>query len=140
MNVTSNTPSFQNRYMGVDVLLGIASIPFTLILTADPAIINLSPVLVAGFASGLYYGTHSGSVKRAGLRTGAVGGVPVVWSSADLVASELSAPLDVLALAIVVGVLWSLFVITFSALLAALCALAGGRVSRTVMGVAQRGD
>ncbi|ELY74217.1 hypothetical protein C487_16045 [Natrinema pallidum DSM 3751] len=94
--------------------------------------IYLTPGLVAGFLSGLYYGTHSGSVKRAGLRTGAIGGLPVVWSSGDLVVAELSAPLDILALAIVVGVLWSLFVIAFSAFLSTLCAIGGDWVSHFV--------
>ncbi|WP_394295501.1 DUF5518 domain-containing protein [Natrinema altunense] len=131
MGSNSNDHSLEKTYMGVDVLLGVISIPFTVILTSDPSMIYLTPVLVAGFLSGLYSGTHSGSVKRAGLRTGAIGGLPVVWSSADLVVAELSAPLDILALANVVGVLWSLFVITFSALLSALCAIAGCWVSHT---------
>ncbi|GAB7119148.1 hypothetical protein JCM9743_16110 [Natrinema sp. JCM 9743] len=128
----SNGHSVGRTYTGVDVLLGVISIPFTVILTSDPSMIYLTPGLVAGFLSGLYYGTHSGSVKRAGLRTGAIGGLPVVWSSGDLVVAELSAPLDILALAIVVGVLWSLFVIAFSAFLSTLCAIGGDWVSHFV--------
>ncbi|WP_162224470.1 DUF5518 domain-containing protein [Halorussus amylolyticus] len=120
----------------MDVLLGLASIPFTVVLTSDPSLLEMSPVLVAGFASGLYYGSQSKSVRRAGFRTGAVGSIPVLWTSVDFVSSEILASLDSLAFVVAVGTLWFVFAMIVNALGAALCAMAGGWVSRTVSGSA----
>lgn len=126
--------------ISVDVLLGLASIPFTVVLTSDPPLLEMSSVLVAGFASGLYYGLQSKSVRRAGFRTGAVGSLPVLWTSVDFVFSQISASLDVLAFALSVGALWLIFAMTVNALGGALCAMAGGWVSRTVLGSVEKID
>ena len=124
----------------IDLLLGAASIPFTLILTTNPSTIILTPVLVAGFASGLYYETNSSSVRRAGFRTGLLGGLPVVWSSIDFVLSQLSEPFDRLALSVLAGVVWVLFALTITAYVSSLSARVGGWVSRAVMGPVRRDE
>lgn len=141
--MTANTDGF-SRWLrgriGVDILLGLASIPFTMVLTSHPSSLEMSPVLVAGFVSGLYYETQSRSVGRAGFRTGVVGSLPVFWTSVNFVASEISASLDIQGFAVVVGALWVVFVMAINGFGAALCAIVGGWVSRTVTESAERDD
>lgn len=139
IDITSSNNGIKDvlhRYLEIDLLLGAASIPFTVALTTDPSSISVAPVLVAGFVSGLYYGARSKPVRRAGFRTGLVGGVPIVWSSIDFVTSELSAPSDRLALAIVAGALWFIFALVVTAIVAAVFARAGGWVSAKVSAAA----
>jgi hypothetical protein len=114
----------------VDLLLGVMSIPFILILTTDPSALSIAPVLVSGFLCGLYYGTRERSVSWAGVRTGLVGGLPVVWSASDLVSSALSVSPDSLAIGVVGASLLVGFFLTISAVLTAACAMLGGFVSR----------
>ncbi|MFC3957965.1 DUF5518 domain-containing protein [Halovivax cerinus] len=127
-----------HRFPAIDLLLGAASIPITLIVTPEPSSIDISPVLVAGFVSGLYYERRSESVRHAGFRTGLVGGVPIVWSSIDFVVSELSAPSYLPALAILVGAIWFTFALLVTAFVTAICARAGGWTSSTVSGAVRQ--
>lgn len=141
MNGSLVAPSVLGRRVGVevDLLLGLASIPFTLVLTTDPTSIRIAPVLVAGIASGLYYGMRSKSVRRAGFRTGLVGGAPVIVPFVELVHSVLSLTDDRLAFAIVAGALGVCFLLAVTAFLAELCAVVGGWVAREFVGTTQRG-
>lgn len=125
-----------HRIVSVDILLGLASIPFTALLTSELPTLEMSPVLFAGFVSGVYYGMQSKPVKRSGFRTGAVGSLPILWVSADFVFSQISSPFNTLAFAIVAGVLWFIIAMIINALGAALCAMIGGWVSRTIIGSA----
>jgi len=114
---------------GMDLLLGFVSVPFTLALSPDPSTLTITPVLVSGFVCGLYYGTKSKSVRRAGSRTGLIGGLPVFWSVVDLVSTALSVSLDSLPIAILGGSLLIVFVLTISAALPSFCAILGGWVA-----------
>ena len=140
MDTPDNNTLIPSHFLGVDILLGIASIPFTVALSTDPSLINVTPVLVAGFAAGLYYETQSRSVRRAGFRAGLLGGVPVVWSSVNLFFLEMSASPDRLALVILLGTVWFLFALAVTALLTALCGRIGGWTYRKVAGTAYGGD
>jgi hypothetical protein len=119
-----------NIVPGIDVLLGVVSIPFTLALTTDRSTLTITTVLVSGFVCGLYYRTRSKSVRWAGIRTGLVGGLPVVWSVADLLSSAISASPDSLPIAIAGGSLLLVFFLTVSAILTLFCAMFGSWVSR----------
>lgn len=119
---------------GMDLLLGVASIPFTFALTIDPSTLTISPVLVSGFVCGLYYRRKSKSVRWAGIRTGLIGGLPVVWSAIDLVSSALSVSPDSLPIAIVGGSLLIVIFLTISAILSSFCAMLGSWVSKKFIG------
>lgn len=62
------------------ILLGLASIPFTIgvnwLLTPDP--LSVEPLFFACVTSGYMYGSRSMSETRAGTITGIVGGFPVL--------------------------------------------------------------
>lgn len=118
----------------MDLLLGVVSIPFTLVVTTDPSTLSIIPVLVSGFICGIYYNTKSKSVRWAGTRTGLVGGLPVVWSASDLVSTALSVSPDSLPIAIVGGVFLILVFLPISAILTSFCAMLGGWVSKRVIG------
>jgi len=65
------------------VLAGLASIPFTVLLSwdSDPSTFSGTPILVAGLLVGYLYSERSMESRRAGKLVGLVGAVPVVlWS------------------------------------------------------------
>lgn len=134
MNENGSRGVRSDRYLQADVLLGLASIPFTLLLTTDPSTVQIAPVFVAASVAGLYYGPRSRPAGRAGVRTGLVGGLPVALPTVDLFVSELSGGSDHVAIAVVGGVAWiclALLVVTFAA---SLCARVGGWLSRALPG------
>ncbi len=101
------------------VLLGVASIPFTVgynwILTPDP--ISATPLVVACVLAGYHY--HSRSIRgtRAGAVTGIVGGIPiVVWNAGTGLVGWWGNPVLVDA----VGNSWLMAVISVGAAVATL--------------------
>lgn len=132
--VSKSKERLSNLEPAFDLLLGVVSIPFTFALTTDPSALTISPVVVSGFVCGLYYRTSGKSVRWAGIRTGIVGGLPVVWSAGDLVSSALSVSPDSLPIAIGGGLLLILFFLTISAVLTSFSATLGSWVSEKFIG------
>lgn len=130
--VSNGYVSVKGRDVGIEVLLGFASIPVTLALSigSGPSSINAAPVFVAGLAVGYYYSTRSMSGPRAAVRTGLIGGLPALWYSVDLVRSQLVGSSDYLFAAIAFGVIWFLLGLGASVLFSVSGAVIGRWVSR----------
>lgn len=118
------------RHLEGDVLLGLASIPFTLVLTTDPSTVQIVPVFVAAMVAGLYYGPRSRPAGSAGIRTGLVGGLPMVLPTVDIFVSELPGGSEHLTIVVVGGVVWICLAFAFVAVVSSLCARVGGWLSR----------
>jgi hypothetical protein len=119
------------------LLLGIASIPLT---TAtywqSGSELSLSPVLFAGVLAGYLAKRRTGSSDGVGVRTGLIGGLPVIWLLVDVLgaASALGGPSWFVAagLLFTVGILAILTVVGFG--LAALAGAVGGRIGGWLAG------
>jgi len=117
------------------VLAGLATIPFTVLLSwdSDPSTFSGTPIFVAGLLVGyLYYDRQTES--RAGKLTGIVGGAPIViWSVVDWLPFLRTEPPGF----VVAGSLLALIVIAVGVGLFALIGIIGAIVGN---GVAERLD
>ncbi|MFC6730605.1 DUF5518 domain-containing protein, partial [Natronoarchaeum mannanilyticum] len=117
------------------VLAGLATIPFTVLLSwdSDPHTVSGTPILVAGLLVGYLYYDRQTESRQAGKLTGIVGAAPVViWSVVDWLPFLRTEPPG-----FVVGSLLTLIVIAVGVGLAALIGLVGAIVGN---GVAERLD
>ncbi len=118
------------------VLAGLATIPFTILLSwdSDPSTFSGTPVLVAGLFVGYLYYDRQTESRQAGKLTGIVGAAPVViWSVVDWLPFLRTEPPGF----VVAGSLLALIVIAIGVGLFALIGLVGAIVGN---GVAERLD
>lgn len=130
MNQNERRGARIGRYLEADVLLGLGSIPFTLVLTTDPSKVQIAPVFVAAVVAGVYYGPRSRPAGRAGFRTGLVGGLPMVLPTVDIYVSELPGGSEHFTIVVLGGVAWICLAFAFVTVGSSLCAKFGGWLSR----------
>lgn len=118
--------------LSVATVLGFLSIPFTLAvsLNTGPSEYDFGPVLLAGFLAGLYYSHRKTTAKRAGFRTGVIGGLATVWNAVSIVASGWAISLGYAALGVAFASLSLLFLLAVGGFLGVVGALAGAFVGR----------
>lgn len=118
--------------VSVATLLGFLSIPFSVALYLDsgPSNYDIRVVTLAALLVGLYYSNRSTSVKRAGWRTGVIGGLPAVWNSVTIVASGWAISPGYGVLGIAFGSLWFLFALAVCGVGGVVSALIGSVIGR----------
>ncbi|WP_226480814.1 DUF5518 domain-containing protein [Natrinema amylolyticum] len=118
--------------VSVATVLGFLSIPFTLAvsLSTGASHYDAGPVMLAGFLAGLYYSNQSTAVVRAGLRTGVIGSLPVIWASTSFIASGWEISFSYAVLAVAFALLWHLFALVACSFFGVVGALVGNIVGR----------
>lgn len=113
-------------------LVGLASVPVSVVFSLDsgPDHLSLTPVLYAGLLVGYLYSERPTASGQAGVRTGLVGALPLLWTVSDGLVTGWSASPRYGAIATVFALLFLVLGSALSALAGAIGALIGDWLAR----------
>ncbi|MGQ3331030.1 DUF5518 domain-containing protein [Halorubrum sp. FL23] len=118
--------------ISVATMLGFLSIPFTVALSLEtgPSYYDFTIVSFAALLAGLYYSNRSTATKRAGLRTGIIGGLPAAWNSVGTITSGWAISPGYAALGVAFSLLWLCFALAVCGFVGVISAAIGSVIGR----------